>query len=194
MVSTSIGRKEAKAQEHGQPFIDRDIGSEPSSSLSLNLPEWGLLRVQSQARLTLPLKPCWAWLSFSFLSLNSLPTWVQSNTEQISQVLVSLMAEMGSEGKKSARSRVNCKPPAWRGLLQTDPEGVSFAPLGGWLASRNIDTVIFVHACVGVGLVCTGAHRYMLKSDDKLECRSSGACHVLFKRGSFLGWECHCVD
>lgn len=90
----------------------------------MNLPGKGLLRVQSQARLTLPLKPCWAWLSFFFLSLNSLPAWVQSNAEQISQVLVSWVAEMGSEGKKSARSRVNCKPPAWRNLPQADPEGV----------------------------------------------------------------------
>lgn len=80
--------------------------------------------MQSQARLTLPLKPCWAWLSFFFLSLNNLPAWVQSNAEQISQVLVSWVAEMGSEGKKSARSRVNCKPPVWRSLLQADPEGV----------------------------------------------------------------------
>lgn len=111
-------------QVHGQPCIDRDIGSEPSSQGSLNLPGKGLLRVQSQARLTLPLEPCWAWLSFFFLSLNSLPAWVQSNAEQISQVLVSWVAEMGSEGKKSARSRVNCKPPAWRSLPQADPEGV----------------------------------------------------------------------
>lgn len=181
MVSTLVGNKEAKAQGHGQPFIDRDTGSEPSSFSSLNLPGPGLLRVQSQARLTLPLKSCWAWLSFSFLSLNNLLAWVQSNTEQISQVLVSLMvAEMGSEGKKSARSRVNCQPLAWRSLLQTDPEGVfrdQFCPIRGLACLQKISTQlsVFVHACVSVGPVCTGAQRYTRKSADKLECCSSGA-------------------
>lgn len=120
----------------------------------MNLPGWGLLRVQSQARLTLLLKSCWAWQSFSFLSLNNLPTWVQSNAEQISQVLVSLMAEMGSEGKKSARSRVNCKPPAWRSLPQTDPEGVlrgQFCPTRGWACLQKYRHSCFCACLCGCG-------------------------------------------